>query len=69
MCLINVSPYNLVENLNETDMEEENKLLKMPSPLCPSQPLSLTYLTPATPRTQAELAVEQASQLTRTSHP
>ena len=43
-------------------MDEENKLQKMPSPLSPFQPLSITYLTPTVPRTQAELAMEQACQ-------
>ena len=60
MCLMYVFPYDQVEIKNETDMDEKNKHLKMPSPLCPSQPLSITNLTPTMPRTQAELAVEQA---------
>ena len=38
MCLINVFPYDLVEIMNETDMDEENKHLKMPSPLGPLSP-------------------------------
>ena len=62
MCLISVSPYDLAETMYETDLDEskKNEHLKMPSPLCPSQPLSLTYLAPTTPRSQTVLAVEQA---------